>query len=57
MVCQYLRCVNCGHVHDSVIKQDDLDRQEKVLVFSRGEPDYQDEDVHLGAEWFFRRAA
>ncbi len=27
-----LRCVNCGHVHDSVIEQNRLPRQEKVLA-------------------------
>ena len=51
------RCVNCGHVHDSVIEQNRLARQEKVLVFPSSEPDYQDEEVHLGAESFQRIAA
>lgn len=51
-----LRCVNCGHVHDSVIKQHRLARQEKVVVLP-AEPDYQDDEVHLGAEAFIRRAA
>jgi uncharacterized Zn finger protein len=52
-----LRCVNCGYVHDSVIAQHRLARQEKVLVLSSGEPNSQDDDVHLGAESFIRRAA
>ena len=52
-----LRCVNCGHVHDAVIAQHRLARQEKVLALPSGEPDYQDEDVHLGAECFIRQAA
>ena len=52
-----LRCMNCGHIHDSVIEQNRLVRQEKVLVFSSGEPDYQDDEVHLGAESFIRLAA
>ena len=52
-----LRCVNCGHVHDSVIKQHRLARQEKVVALPSGEPDYQDDDVHLGAESIIRRAA
>jgi hypothetical protein len=52
-----LRCVNCGHVHDAVIAQYRLARQEKVLALPSGEPDYQDEEVHLGAESFIRRAA
>ena len=52
-----LRCMNCGHVHDSVIAQNRLARPEKVLVLSSGEPDYQDDEVHLGAESIIRRAA
>ena len=52
-----LRCVNCGRIHDSVIEQNRLARQEKVLVTSGGEPDYQDDEVHLGAESFIRPAA
>ena len=52
-----LRCVNCGHVHDAVFEQHRLARQEQVLVLSSGEPDYQDDEVHLGAEAFIRLAA
>jgi hypothetical protein len=52
-----LRCVNCGQVHDSVIEQHHLARQEQVLGLSRGEPDYQDDEVHLGSEAFVRLAA
>lgn len=51
------RCVNCGHVHDSVIEQHRLPRQEKALVTSSGESDYQDGEVHIGEESFIRRAA
>ena len=51
------RCVNCGHVHDSVIEQHRLAQQEKVLVFPSGEPDYQDDEVYLESEAFIRRAA
>ena len=51
------RCVNCGHVHDSVIEQHRVARQEKVLVLSSVEPDYQDDEVHLGAESFIRIGA
>jgi hypothetical protein len=51
------RCVNCGHVDDSAIKQNRLARQEQVLVLSSSEPDYQDDEVHLGAEAFIRVAA
>ena len=51
------RCVNCGHVHDSVIERNRLVRQDKVLAFSSNEPDYQDDEVHLGSEAFIRLAA
>jgi hypothetical protein len=51
------RCVNCGRVHDSVIEQNHLARQEQVLVFPSSEPDYQDDEVHLGAESIIRLAA
>jgi hypothetical protein len=51
------RCMNCGRVHDSVIEQNQLAREEKVLAPPRGEPNYQDDEVHLGAESFIRRAA
>jgi hypothetical protein len=50
------RCVNCGYVYDSVIEQNRLARQEKVLVLPSGELDHQDDEVHLGAEAFIRRA-
>lgn len=54
-----LRCMNCGHVHDSVIAQNGRPQQMKVKVLAgvSGEPDYQDDEVHLGAESFLRRAA
>ena len=52
-----LRCVNCGHVHDSVIEQHRLARQEQVLVLSSGEPDYQDDEVNFESEVFLRLAA
>ena len=52
-----LRCVNCGYVHDSTIEQNLLLRQEKVLALQSGEPDYQDDEVHLGAEFFTRHTA
>jgi len=52
-----LRCVNCGRIYDSLTEQNRLARQEKALVLSGGEPDYQDDEVHLGAESFIRRAA
>ena len=51
------RCLNCGHVYDAVVEHNRLARQEKVLMFSSSEPDYQDEEVHLGAESFIKQAA
>ncbi len=51
------RCLNCGQVYDAVIEQNRLARQEKVAVFPSGEPDYEDDDVHLGAESFIKQAA
>jgi hypothetical protein len=50
-------CMNCSHVYDSVIVQNRLARQEKVLALPSGEPNYQEEEIHLGAESFIRRAA
>jgi uncharacterized Zn finger protein len=51
------RCMNCGRIHDSVIEQNQPARREKVLASPRGEPNYEDDEVHLGAESFIRRAA
>jgi hypothetical protein len=51
------RCLNCGHVYDAVVEQNRLAPQEKVVMFSSSEPDYQDEEVHLGAESFIMNAA
>jgi hypothetical protein len=42
------RCVNCSHIHDPVIERNRLARKASVLAVSTGEPDYQDEEVHLG---------
>ena len=52
-----LRCANCGYVHDATIEQHRLAQQKKVLALPSGEPDYQDDEVHLGAESIIRRAA
>lgn len=51
-----LRCVNCGYVHDPTIEQHRLARPEKVAELPGGEPDYQDDEVHLGAESIIGRA-
>ena len=45
------RCVNCGHVCNPVIEPNRLARE------ASSEPDYQDDEVHLGAESFIRVAA
>ena len=50
------RCVNCGRAHDPMIEPNRQAREEKVVVYS-SEPDYEDEEVHLGAESFIKRAA
>jgi len=52
-----LRCMNCGHVHDSVIEQHRLARQEQAVARPSREPDFQDDDVHLGVESIIRQAA
>lgn len=41
----------------AVIEQNRLAQQEKALVLPIGEPDYQDDEVHLGAESFIGLAA
>jgi len=51
-----LRCMNCGHVHDSVIEQHRVARREQVMALPNGKPDYQDEEVHLGVESIIRQA-
>jgi len=50
------RCMNCGHVHDSVTEQNRRLKPKPVLVVT-GEPDYQDEEVHLGPESYLGRVA
>ena len=52
-----LRCMNCGHVHDPVMEQNRLTRHKKVMALPSGEPDYQDDEVHLGVEAIIRKAA
>lgn len=47
-----LQCLSCGYVHDSVIEPNGLLRHERSLGFQSSEPDYQDEEVHLGVESF-----
>lgn len=45
-------CLDCGNVLDPVMERNRLVRQEKVWALPSGEPDYQDDEVHLGAEAF-----
>lgn len=52
------RCLNCGHVHDPVIEANRrFQRVTAVLVATADEPEYFDDEVHLGAESFLRQAA
>jgi hypothetical protein len=46
------RCLKCGHVQDSMSVQSYLEHQEKVSFLESAEPDYFDEEVHLGSESF-----
>lgn len=52
-----LRCMNCGHVHDSVIAQNPLAQLQNVLVAPSGELASQDDDGNLSVESFIRQAA
>lgn len=45
-------CANCGHVY---VIEHRLSRQEKWTVRESAEPDYQDDEVHIGAESFIRQ--
>ena len=51
------RCMNCGHVHESPTQQYHLSQRKPESVGRRFEPDYQGDDVHLGAESFVLQAA
>lgn len=51
------RCVNCGRIHKSMVEENHLASEENALVSPSGEPDYQDDEVHLGAEAFINNAA
>jgi uncharacterized Zn finger protein len=50
------RCMNCGHVYDSTIQQNRQVKPEPALI-PAGEPDYHDEEVHLGRESYLARVA
>lgn len=51
------RCMNCGHVHDSVIERNRLAGAHLASAPSMDEPDYADAEVHLGVESLTRQAA
>ena len=46
------RCLKCGHVHDSNAVQTYLAHEEQAFLSKSVEPDYLDEEVHLGSESF-----
>lgn len=50
------RCMNCGHVHDSVIERNRLAGVQSMPATPAG-PDYDDAEVHLGVESLTRQAA
>jgi hypothetical protein len=51
------RCVIYSQLHSPKVEQSRSARQEKALTLSSAEPDYLDEEVHLGVESFLRKAA
>ncbi len=44
------RCMNCGHVHDAVIEVNRRAHAVRPPAAVSSEPDYHDEEVHLGRE-------
>jgi hypothetical protein len=42
------RCFKCGHVQDSLSVQSLPTRPEESMAMTHAEPDYLDEEVHLG---------
>jgi hypothetical protein len=46
------RCLKCGHVQDSLSVQSSPAHQEKGIAVKSAEPEYWDEEVHLGSESF-----
>lgn len=51
------RCMNCGHVCDSMIERNRQLAQAEVQVRAISEPNYEDDEVHLGAESITAHAA
>jgi uncharacterized Zn finger protein len=52
-----LRCINCGHVHDSAIEQHRVARQKKLVTLAGCKSNDLDQGVHLGVEPIIRQAA
>ncbi len=50
------RCMNCGHVYDAVIEHNRGAGTTQAIAVS-SEPDYHDEEVHLGKESYLARTA
>ena len=46
------RCLKCGHAQDSLSVQNLQSRPEESRAMATAEPDYRDEEVHLGSESF-----
>jgi len=51
------RCMNCGHVYDPMIERNRQLAQEELRACAISEPNYGDEEVHLGAESITAHAA
>jgi len=51
-----MRCMNCGYIHDAMTVKNRRSQQVNARLVSSSEPDYLDEEVHLGAESFLRVA-
>jgi hypothetical protein len=51
------RCMNCGHVYDPMIERNRQLAQAELRALASSEPDYDDEEVHLGPESFTAHAA
>jgi hypothetical protein len=51
------RCLNCGHVYDPLIERNRSAVQVNANARPSQELDYDDEEVHLGAESLIARAA
>jgi hypothetical protein len=51
------RCMNCGHVYDPMIERNRELAQAELRALAISEPDYEDEEVHLGAESITAHAA